>query len=198
MPDDAPAPDPADAHATVTRLLHAASDGDSGALDRLFPIVYDELRRLARVVRRGKAGQTLNTTALVHEAYLKLTPSREMDWNDRKHFMRVAARAMRQVLVSAARKRTALKRGGDEVDVSFDEAVHGSTVRLDRFLALDDLLTRFEAVAPRQAKVVECRFFAGLTIPETADALDVSEATVNRDWRAARAWLAARLKGEDV
>jgi RNA polymerase sigma factor (TIGR02999 family) len=198
MPD-APLPDPAaDAHATVTRLLHAASDGDSDALDRLFPIVYDELRRLARVVRRGKAGQTLNTTALVHEAYLKLTPSRGMDWNDRKHFMRVAARAMRQVLVSAARKRTALKRGGGEVDVTFDEGLHGRAVRLDRFLALDDLLTQLEAVAPRQAKVVECRFFAGLTIPETADALDVSEATVNRDWRAARAWLAARLKDEDV
>jgi RNA polymerase sigma factor (TIGR02999 family) len=179
---------------TVTHLLHAARAGDDDALDRLFPIVYQELRRLARVVRRGKASETLNTTALVHEAYLKLVPSADVNWQSRKHFMRVAARAMRQVLVSAARRRHAQKRGGDQVDVTFEEGVHGDTLDLDTLIALDDALARLEALDSRQAQIVECRFFAGLTIEETADALGVSSSTVSRNWRAARAWLAALLR----
>ncbi len=178
----------------VTELLEAAQHGDTDAFDALFELVYDELRRLAHVVRRGRAGQTINTTALVHEAYAKLLPSFDLSWRSRAHFFRIAARAMRQVLMNAAERRMAEKRGGDQITVHFDERVYRSPVRLEELVELNDALTRLEDLDSRQAQVVECRFFAGLTVDETAEALDVSTPTVVRDWRTARAWLADALR----
>ena len=183
-----PAPNPE----AITRLLHRARDGDDEAFDALFGVVYDELRVLARALRRRGASETLNTTALVHEAYAKLTPSLNLSWKDRSHFFGVAARAMRQILVNAAEKRSAAKRGGGQAAISFDEEHHGS-ISPDTVLDLNDALTVLERSNPRQARVVECRFFAGLSVEETALALDVSEPTVKRDWRFARAWLAGEL-----
>jgi RNA polymerase sigma factor (TIGR02999 family) len=184
----------------ITRLLESAAAGDAGAFDEVFGVVYDELRRLARQVRRGRAPATLNTTALVHEAYLRLLPSHGLAWEGRAHFMAVAARAMRQVLVRAAERRAAAKRGGGRVPVSFDESLHqpsgadpGQGVEPERILALDSALTRLDQISARQARVVECRFFAGLSVAETALALQVSEPTVKRDWSAARAWLARSM-----
>lgn len=185
------APGPTDA---VTALLHAAVGGDRAVLDALFKHVYDELRRLASRVRGGGAGQTLCTTALVHEAYLKLVPSAEIDWRGRAHFFGVAARAMRQILIDAARRRAREKRGGpDSWTVTFDESEHAVPVRATELLTLDQALNRLAALDARQARVVEQRFFAGLSVPETAAVLGVSEATVHRDWRVARAWLRGQL-----
>lgn len=186
---------PSNTPEAITLLLHAVHKGDHSAIASLFEVVYDELRRLARVVRKGRAGETLNTTALVHEAYIKLVPSADMTFHNRVHFFRVAARAMRQVLVSQARKKLAQKRGGDVLQVPFDEHIHA--VLLERpglLIELDKALEELEGMNARQAQVVECRFFAGMTIEETAYALNLSEPTVNRDWRAARAWLALRLQ----
>ncbi|MEQ9400916.1 MAG: ECF-type sigma factor [Longimicrobiales bacterium] len=183
----------------ITRLLRSATEGDERAFDRVFQIVYDELHGLAHHVRRGRSA-TLNTTALVHEAYLRLLPSQDYPWEGRSHFMGVAARAMRQVLVRAAERKSTAKRGGGKADVSLDESHHkalggSGAVEPEQVLALDEALDRLEAMNPRQARVVECRFFAGLSVEETAAALDISTPTVKRDWRAARAWLARELKG---
>lgn len=175
----------------VTQLLHAARDGDNDALDALIPHVYDELRRLAHVVRQGRSA-TINTTGLVHEAYEKLVPS-DIDWQNRTHFFRVAARAMRQVLIDAARRRQADKRGGTETAVTFDDNLYERPVNDAELIALDDAIDRLATMDERQAQIVECRFFAGLTVKETAAALEISEPTVYRDWRAARAWLATQL-----
>ena len=183
----------------VTRLLDAAGCGDDEAFRRVFDLVYDELHRLASQVRRGRASETMNTTALVHEAYLHLLPSQDLEWKNRGHFMAVAARAMRQVLVRAAERRTAEKRGGGQRPTSLDEGLHamagGPATRVtpERIVALDEALHRLEEFAPRQARVVECRYFAGLGVDETAAALEVSEPTVKRDWKTARAWLAREL-----
>jgi len=179
--------------AEVTQLLRRASEGDEEAFEGLFEMVYEELRRLAHGVRRSGAPETINTTELVHEAYMKLTPSRELSWKDRSHFYGVAARAMRQVLVNAAEKRATLKRGGGQVKVSFDEARHGAGISPERVVEVNQALQVLEQANPRQARVVECRFFAGLSVRETAEALRVSEPTVKRDWRFARAWLAQEL-----
>ena len=179
----------------ITALLEAARDGDAQALDQVFARAYDELRRLARVVRRDRAGSTLNTTALVHEAYVKLAGSNGLDVKNRLHFMRIAARAMRQVLINAAERRMADKRGGGELDITLHESIHGGAVDVTQLLALEDALRRLEALDPRQGLIVECRFFAGLTIKETAEALNISVPTVNRDWQLARAWLARELRG---
>ena len=179
----------------ITRLLYRARDGDAQAFDDLFQVVYEELRRVARSVRRAGGSDTINTTALVHEAYVKLTPSKSLSWKDRSHFLGVAARAMRQVLVNAAEKRSTQKRGGDQIAVSFDEAKHGQLVSLSEgVIELNQALEVLEAANPRQVRVVECRFFAGLTVEETAEALGVSEPTVKRDWRFARAWLFDQLE----
>ena len=177
----------------VTQLLQQAEHGDEDAFDRLFDIVYQELRQLARSVRRGGAPETINTTALVHEAYVKLTPSKQLSWQNRNHFFGVAARAMRQVLVNAAEKRSAKKRGGGQVPLEFDERLHGAVDPTD-ILDLDEALQALEKSNPRQARVVECRFFSGLSVEETAAALGVSEPTVKRDWRFARAWLSEALE----
>jgi RNA polymerase sigma factor (TIGR02999 family) len=185
----------------VSALLASASAGEREAFDRLFHLVYDELRRLARQVRRGRASDTLSTTALVHEAYLRLLPSRGLAWEGRSHFMAVAARAMRQVLVRAAERHATAKRGGGQVDLSLDESAHrplqvdAAMVDPTRLLALDSAVSQLEAFSPRQARVVECRFFAGLSVEETAQALAISEPTVKRDWSAARAWLAREMTG---
>ncbi|MBT8405394.1 MAG: sigma-70 family RNA polymerase sigma factor [Gemmatimonadetes bacterium] len=193
--------DPEHTESDVNRLLASAAGGDSAAFDQVFRIVYDELRQLARQVRRGRGAATVNTTALVHEAYLRLLPSRTFAWEGRSHFMGVAARAMRQVLVRAAERRSAGKRGGGAVDLSLDDAVHAplqapaGSISAEQIIALDAAIERLEALDPRQARVVECRFFAGLSVDETAAALNVSAPTVKRDWRAARAWLARALDG---
>lgn len=178
----------------ITTLLAGLREGERAATDRLFELVYDELRRLARQVRRGRASETLNTTVLVHEAYLKLAPSEGLPASDRIHFRRLMGRAMRQVLADAARRRTAAKRGGREVAVTLDPAVAGDLVpRAVEFLDLDRALEELRRIDERRADVVECRFFAGLDVEETAEALGISPATVKRDWRVTRAWLAASI-----
>lgn len=177
----------------VTRLLHRARDGDAAAFDELYGIVYEELRKVARGIRRPGAPETINTTALVHEAYLRLLPSRGLEWNDRSHFFGVAARAMRQVLMRAAERSATKKRGGGQADLALDEARDGVVFDPLRLLDLDAALAGLEKEHPRQARVVECRFFAGLSVEETAVALGISEPTVKRDWRFARAWLAGSV-----
>lgn len=175
----------------VTELLQSARAGEPDALDALFPIVYNELRSLARKVRIGRATDTINTTALVHEAYLKLVG--HSDWESRLHFLRTAARAMRQILINAAHKKMAKKRGGSMPNITFDEQVYKAPMKAEKLLALDEALTQLQKVDPRMAQVVECRYFAGLDIEETATALSVSSSTVKRDWRTARAFLADAL-----
>jgi RNA polymerase sigma factor (TIGR02999 family) len=178
----------------VTALLQSARAGDNGALDALFACVYDELRRLGHQVRAGSSGETLNTTALVHEAYMKLVPSRDLDWRNRGHFFGVAARAMRQVLVDAARRRLAQKRGGGEAYVTFDDQAAAAMVQIDQVVELDGALQRLALLDERQVRVVEHRFFAGLTTVETAEVMGLSVPTIERDWRSARAWLARELR----
>lgn len=179
----------------VTQLLIAYRDGDRDAFDRLMPIIYDDLRRIARRQLRRGAPQTLNTTGLVHEAYLKLVDPSRVDWQDRGHFLAVSARAMRQVIIGYARKRSAVKRGGGERPVTLDEAQIAVDEQADRLLALDRALERLGGKDPRLARVVECRFFAGLSEEETAQALGVSLRTAQRDWMRARAWLKEELRG---
>lgn len=179
----------ADSRHDVTRLLEQAREGDVKALDRLLPLLYDQLHALAHRQRtRGEAAETLNTTALVHEAYEKLARQRA-GWNDRTHFFRVAARAMRQVLVDYALRRTAAKRGGSAHSAPADLVPLVAEERTEEVLALDEALTRLTALDARQSEVVELRYFVGLTVPETAEVLGLSEATVKREWTAARAWL---------
>lgn len=176
----------------VAAWLEAARAGDTASWNALYTRLYDELHRLARRVRAGRAGETLSTTALVHEVYVKLRPSADLDWAGRAHFFGVAARAMREVLVTAARQRGAAKRGGGAVAVTFGDDL-AQPARPDDVLALDEALARLAALDARRAHVVELRFFAGLTAPETATVLGVSVPTVERDWRMARAWLADAL-----
>jgi len=165
------------------------------ALDDLFSVTYEELRRLASSVKRGDQSATLSPTALVNEAWLKLANSPRFASTSRLHFKRIAARAMRQVLVEAARRRNAGKRGGPDASVvSLDESKDGFAWAAEDVLALDRALDELSRVEPRQAMMVESRFFGGLDIPETAALLDISEATVLRDWRAAKAWLAHELR----
>ena len=182
----------------VTRLLHAVGDGDTAAFDRLMPLVYDELRRLARYVLRGeRAGHTLDTTGLVHEAYLKLAGQAQVDWHGRAHFFSIAARAMRQILVDHARRRQAQKRGGERERVTLSD---GDALALDvdwaELLDLDAALHRLADLDERLHTVVEFRFFGGMTEEEVAGVLDVSKRTVQRDWRKARAWLYRELYDE--
>jgi RNA polymerase sigma factor (TIGR02999 family) len=171
------------------------NERDRLALDELFSATYEELRRLASSVRRNDPSATLNPTALVNEAWLKMARSPDVASTSRLHFKRIAARAMRQVLVEAARRRQADKRGGDEaVFVTFDESVEGAAEWGEDILALDRALTELARLEPRQAAMVESRFFGGLDVAETAALLEVSEATLLRDWRVAKAWLAGELR----
>jgi RNA polymerase sigma factor (TIGR02999 family) len=184
------------APATVTQLLREIGSGREGAFDELLPQVLAALRAIAsRQLRGERRAHTLNTTALVHEAYLRLVASDHKCWENRAHFFAVAARAMRQVLIGYARKHKAEKRGGGAVRVTFDEA-HPPLLdrRFDELDALDEALDRLEQIEPRHVRVVECRYFVGLTIEETAEALGVSPVTVARDWRMARAWLRHALE----
>ncbi|MEP0545632.1 MAG: sigma-70 family RNA polymerase sigma factor [Rhodothermales bacterium] len=173
----------------ITRLLARAHEGDPDALNRLVPILYEELRALAHRQRmRRRPSETLNTTALVHEAYEKLARSGG-SFANRHHFFRVAARIMRSVLVDHARAQRRQKRGGGQRPLSLDEEFFVPPQRTEHLLALDEALTRLTALDARQAEIVELRYFVGLTIPEAADVLDLSPATVKRDWAVARAWL---------
>src|SRR5919199_366543 len=185
-------------HGEVTKLLVDFAAGDREALDRLLPVVYDELRRIARrELRRERVDHTLTTTALVHEAYLTLVDQSRAQPGDRVRFFAVAATAMRRVLIEYARRRRAAKRGGGERPLSLDETAVAATDSAERLLALDDALTRLAALDPRQARVVECRYFGGLTEEETAEALGVTARTVRRDWVKAKGWLYRELHDDD-
>jgi RNA polymerase sigma factor (TIGR02999 family) len=168
---------------------------DPRTLDELFSATYEELRRLAAAVRRDDPSATLSPTALVNEAWLKLRSSPGIAPTSLLHFKRIAARAMRQVLIEAARRRHAEKRGGDSALVTFDESVEAAPTTSDDLLALDEALKALAQIEPRQATLVESRFFGGLDVAETAALLEISESTVLRDWRAAKAWLARELRG---
>lgn len=185
---------------TVTRLLGEVRAGDSSAFDELLPILYGELKDRAQAQRRRWQGDdTLNTTALIHEAYLKLAAADDPDWETRAHFLAVASRAMRQVLIDYARIKHAEKRGGDRVPVTLDEMqlTPGPELSVDRaeaLLALEDSLRRLSEQNERQSRIVECRFFGGMTIRDTATALGLSPATVKRGWSMAQAWLYRDMK----
>jgi RNA polymerase sigma factor (TIGR02999 family) len=178
----------------ITRLLQAWGEGDDRARDELLPLVYNELRRVAaRYMRGERAGASIQATALVNEAYLRLVDISGVRWQDRAHFFAMAAQMMRRILVDAARARTAEKRGGAACRVTLDEALipgHGTDREL---VALDDALTALNEFDPRKAKVIELRFFAGLSVGETAEVLQVSPQTVLRDWNLAKAWLAREI-----
>ena len=178
----------------ITKALEAAVNGDEGALDRLVPLIYDELRRLARRQRSAlQPGQTLTTTGLVHEAYLKLAGQQPSSWRGRGHFFATAARAMRHILIDYAKRRRRQKRGGGQMHVTLDEGRIAVECEAEQLVLLGDALERLSAEEERLARVVECRFFAGLSEEETAVALGVSERTVQRDWARARAWLREEL-----
>lgn len=185
-------PEPADSD--VTSLLVAWSAGDEAALARLVPQVYAELRRLAHhYMRAERPGRTLQTTALVNEAYLRLVDTRRIRWESRAHFLGVAAQAMRRILVDAARARGASKRGGADLHVPFDEALVPAPGRDASLVALDEALTALARLDDRKSRVVELRYFGGLTVAETASVLRVSPETVHRDWHVAKAWLLRAL-----
>jgi RNA polymerase sigma factor (TIGR02999 family) len=181
----------------VTRLLGAISGGDQAAWDELFPLVYERLRAIAhRQLRGEREGHTLATTDLVHEAYLSLVGIDGVNWTDRTHFLAIAARAMRRVLISYARARGSEKRGGRREAASFDVDALPAEMPDEQILALDEALHRLESRNERYGRIVECRFFAGMSIEETATALGISSATVKRDWIVARAWLHRELSDE--
>lgn len=179
----------------VTTLLLAWREGNEGALEALVPLVYAELRRLAHIKMRGeRANHPLQTTALVHEAYLRLIDTGRVHWKNRVHFFAVASQAMRRVLVDLARTRDAQKRGGDFAQLPFDEARDVAPARRTDFVALDDALTALAEFDARKARVVELRYFGGLTLEETAEVLEMSSDTVMRDWKMARLWLLKELE----
>ena len=184
----------------ITGLLKAWAGGDAAALDQLTPLVYDELRRLARrYMRNERAGNTLQTTALVNEAYLRLVDAKRVGWQDRAHFFAVSAQMMRRILVDAARARGSAKRGGQVKRVNhsaafnLDEIPDVSTGRDRELVAIDDALNTLAEMDPRKARVIELRFFGGLSVEETAEILKISSQTVLRDWKLAKAWLTREL-----
>lgn len=186
-----------DPRAHITQLLGQLSGGDERVVDALMPLVYKELHGVAeRQLRGERSDHTLNATALVNEAYLKLVDQRSVKWQNRAHFFAIAARAMRRILINYANRRLAEKRGGGQVMATFDESLLGGESRAEDLVALDDALTRLRAMNERQSIVVEYRFFGGLTQEEIAEVLGVSVQTVRLDWRVARAWLAGELKAE--
>ena len=182
----------------ITQLLLAWSDGDQAALEKLTPLVYAELRRLAKGYMFGeRRGHTLQTTALINEAYMRLIDWKNVRWQGRAHFFGVAAQVMRRILVNFARARHYAKRGGAAAQVSLDEAVTIHEDRSAELIALDEALKSLAEIDPRKSQVVELRFFGGLSAKETAEALKVSLRTVEREWNSARAWLYRELRGED-
>lgn len=182
----------------VTRLLIAADDGDEAAMEQVFPLVYEDLRRVAgNFLGRERAGHTLQPTALVHEAFLRLTGGEDPGFQGRRHFFAIAAQAMRRILVDHARSRKAKKRGSGRPKVSLDRLPQDPAARDECLLDLDDALGELAALDPRKAKLVELRFFGGLTIEEAGESLGISHATVERDWTFARAWLARAMQPPD-
>jgi RNA polymerase sigma factor (TIGR02999 family) len=177
----------------ITSLLRAWAGGDSAALDQLTPLVYDELLRIARRYMRQQNPQTLQSTALVNEAYLRLMAAGDLRWQNRAHFFAVAAQMMRRILVDAARARAAAKRQGHAIRVTFSEDIECSLGNDASLLAIDEALTTLAKLDPRKARVVELRFFGGLTVDETAEVLKVSADTIMRDWRLAKPWLAREV-----
>jgi len=180
----------------VTALLESWSNGDPDALQRLMPLVYDELHRLARnYLRRERPDHTLQSTALVHEAYMRMVNQKTVHWQNRAHFFGVAAQSIRHILVDHARSYQTTKRGSGGHKLSLDEAIALTEARDIDLIALDDALNGLSAVDPQQGRIVELRFFGGLSIEETADVLKISPATVKRDWVMAKAWLYQNLSG---
>ena len=174
----------------ITQLLNQWSDGDERALDRLTPLVYEELRQqAARYLRRERPGHTMQTTALINEAYLRLIDAKEVRWQGRAHFFAIAANLMRRILVDHARQRNAAKRGGSPLHVTLDRIVATAKQSNVDVLSIDEALTKLAAIDRQQAQIVELRFFSGLSVEETAAALGISPRTVKRDWSVARAWL---------
>lgn len=183
------------ANANVTQILEAMSSGDQTAADGLLPIVYDELRRLAHgYMRNERSDHTLQATALVHEAYIQLVDWKNVSWQNRAHFFAAAAKLMRKILVDYAREKNALKRGGGVRTIALDEALSFPNRKEVDLLVLDDALEELHQFDPQQSKIVELRFFGGLTIEETAHALGISDSTVKRDWQIAKAWLFNKMK----
>ncbi len=179
----------------VTQFLRAWSQGDRTALDQLYELVYDELHRLAhRYMSRENPGQTLQTTALVNEAYLRLANSNDLNWQDRAHFFAVSANVMRRILIDNARARRAERRGGNDVEIALDDAPEITQKKEPDLIALDEALIELAKVNDRQSKVVELRYFGGLSVEETAEVLKVSSDTVMRDWRFAKAWLKREIE----
>jgi RNA polymerase sigma factor (TIGR02999 family) len=182
----------------VTQLLLGWSHGDKEALDKLVPLVYDELRRQAsRYLRRERAGHTLQTTALIHEAYLRLVDQRNVHWQNRAHFFGIAAQLMRRILVDHARTKKRDKRGGSILRVSLGEAMAVAKAQELDIVALDEALDRLAAIDEQQSRIVELRFFSGLSVPETAEVLGISPATVKRDWSMAKAWLHREISNDE-
>jgi len=182
----------------LTELLDDWQQGDRTALERLTPLIYDELRRIAhRYVRRERNGHTLQTTALVNEAYLRLAGQDKTEWQNRAHFFAVTARVMRHILIDHARRRRYAKHGGEAQQISLEEASAMTCQRAAELVALDEALDGLAKIDPRKSRVVELRYFGGLSLEETADVLGISPMTVRRDWRAAKAWLFKRMKDED-
>jgi RNA polymerase sigma-70 factor (ECF subfamily) len=183
----------------VTKLLHHIKEGDQSGVDRLFAAVYQELRNLAaKCFHREPGGNTLQPTALVHEAYMKLVDQKAVDWQSRTHFFAVAAQAMRRILVDHARQRGAAKRGGGNKRMLLDDDLLPGFQPSDDLLAVDDALSKLAQLDPRQAQLVELRFFGGLSVDEAADTLGISKRTAEREWTMVRAWLRRELSESDV
>lgn len=181
----------------ISELLKAWSNGESGAADEMMPLVYDELRRQARrYLRRERANHTLQSTALVHEAYIRLVGQRDVTWQNRAHFFGIAAEMMRRILVNYALRSGRVKRGGEAVTIALDGGIQVADTSTDvNLLDLDEALCRLAEMDERQARLVELKYFGGLSIEETAEVLGISNATVKREWNVARAWLRAELSG---
>lgn len=190
---------PATAQEQVTQLLGAWRAGDPGALDKLIPLVQPELQRLARrYMSKERPGHTLQTTVLIHDAYLQFADKAQPDWQNRAHFFAVAAQLMRRIMVDHARQKQALKRGGGALKITLDESALVAETRAVELLALDEALEKLAAFDKRKSDVVEMRYFGGLTMEEIADVMKVHVNTVTREWSAARAWLFATLRGEKM
>jgi len=182
----------------VTLLLNEISGGNQNAAAALVSLLYDELHEIAaRYLQHERRDHTLQATALVHEAYLRLVDQKNVEWKNRSHFFGVAAQLMRRILVDYARSHQAIKRGGSVPKISLDDAIVFSKEQPENLVALDQLLTRLSAVDSQQGQIVELRFFAGLSVEETAEIMDISPATVKRDWAMAKVWLARELKAGD-
>jgi RNA polymerase sigma-70 factor, ECF subfamily len=185
------------ASTSLTELLDDLRRGDRSALEKLTPLIYDELRRIAhRYVQRERNGQTLQTTALVNEAYIRLAGQEQHSWQDRAHFLAVTARVMRHILIDHARRRRAARHGGEVQTVPLEEAALMPMQRAAELMALDEALGELKRLDPRKSEVVELRYFGGLSLEETAEILGISVMTVRRDWRAAKAWLFRRMKND--